>query len=432
MSFDKNIDMESSSAGSYSDKSSLSYSSYSSEESTYNIDLTGDIINNYNVISKLGSGSYSIVWLVYSIKDYKYYAMKVQNPEDYDDGMDEIDILKKISHKEQYINGMIEYFIESYPRENDSKIIDKFICSIFNLCAGNLDGIARKGMYKNGYPIPIVKKILKQICKGLEKIHTKLNGFHGDIKPDNILLCGFNNRDIKYIEAYNNANYIEKYIEMKNQYLKDNKKKKISRNKKLEIRKTLHKNIIDTLPTIVEDNIYFVDTKYIEEPHIKITDFGFYCHNDEKFNESFGTRYYQAPEILLMGSCTEKVDIWALGCMLFELVTGKILFDPADTDETACIDTYHLEMMINLCGEFPSTYLSKMKRQDKFFKKSKLINIKYDEMYMQSTLNKIQTKLKCHNIDDPILCELLESMLIIIPDKRIRINQILNHKWLTK
>jgi len=34
-----------------------------------------------------------------------------------------------------------------------------------------------------------------------------------------------------------------------------------------------------------------------------------------------------APEIILMGDCKKSVDIWALGCTLFELLTGEILFD---------------------------------------------------------------------------------------------------------
>ena len=54
----------------------------------------------YNVLVELGRGSYSRVWLVYCIVDSKYYAMKVQNPDDYTEGKDEINILKKIDKNE--------------------------------------------------------------------------------------------------------------------------------------------------------------------------------------------------------------------------------------------------------------------------------------------------------------------------------------------
>jgi len=191
---------DNSNSSDYSNSSDNSNSS--SEEYAFNINLTGDTINNYNVIIELGRGSYSRVWLVYCIGDMKYYAMKVQNPSDYEDGLDEISILKSISKDEKYINVLKDHFIETITIDDTDM---KFICSIYELCCGNLDGIARKGMYQYGYPIHIVKKMFKQICLGLKTIHLKLNGFHGDIKPDNILLCGINDRDMKYIEYYNKA-----------------------------------------------------------------------------------------------------------------------------------------------------------------------------------------------------------------------------------
>ena len=81
--------------------SSISYVSSSGYETTSdtnnNLDLKGCIINNYNVITMIGKGGYSRVWLAYNISDGKYYALKVKNPEDYDEGKEEIQILKKIT-----------------------------------------------------------------------------------------------------------------------------------------------------------------------------------------------------------------------------------------------------------------------------------------------------------------------------------------------
>ena len=216
----------SSSSSSSSNSSSSSSSSIyvSSSDQSTNIDLTGDIINQYNVIVELGRGSYSIVWLVYCMKDNNFYAMKVQNPEDYSEGLEEVNIMKKISNKDIYLNYLIQTFIET--RFNANEEI-KLVCSVYNLCGGNLDGFARKGNYKKGYPIHVVKKILKQICLGLQTIHTKLNGFHGDIKPDNILLCGINNRDLQYIKLYQKADFPTTYQTVKNEYMKEKKIKKI-------------------------------------------------------------------------------------------------------------------------------------------------------------------------------------------------------------
>ena len=420
----------SSSSSSSSNSSSSSSSSIyvSSSDQSTNIDLTGDIINQYNVIVELGRGSYSIVWLVYCMKDNNFYAMKVQNPEDYSEGLEEVNIMKKISNKDIYLNYLIQTFIET--RFNANEEI-KLVCSVYNLCGGNLDGFARKGNYKKGYPIHVVKKILKQICLGLQTIHTKLNGFHGDIKPDNILLCGINNRDLQYIKLYQKADFPTTYQTVKNEYMKEKKIKKISTENKLRIRKKLHQQIIESMPDEIKENKYSINDKYILNPSIKITDFGFFCHNDEKFNESFGTEYYKSPENILHGKCNEKVDIWALGCMLYELVTGNILFDP-DEDERGSITFNHLEMIINLCNEFTPSFILNTKLGREYFNKNgKLINIKYSDNFNNYSLSKLSYKINLHSgIVDPELVDLLIKLLNLNPIKRLSITEILNHKWL--
>ena len=418
----------------YDSSSASSTSNIDSVATVLNIDLTGDIINNYNVIIELGRGSYSIVWLVYSIKDNNFYAMKVQNPEDYNEGKDEIAILKKIPSNEKYINKLVDYFVEI---RYEDEVELKFMCSVYSLCCCNLDSMIRKGNYMDGFPLSIVKNILKQICSGLLTIHKKLNGFHGDIKPDNILLCGINDRDKKYIELYTASNYKSMYNEAKIKYMKENNIKKIAIEYKLRIRKTIHKQITDNFPPIDISPYIFNDT-LITNPFIKITDFGFYCHNEEMFNESFGTCYYMAPEIILKADCTNMVDIWALGCMLYELVTGCILFDSDEyEDEDGSTTSYHLELITNICGKFNSKHLKYLNEKDTFKKyfdtKGNILKRhNMEEVDNIKDINKLHLLLKENNIDDILLADLLEKMLRLNPLKRASVKDILNHNWLKK
>ncbi len=412
-----------SSERSSSKESSSNGSSYASSSSENNIDLTGDIINNYNIISQLGKGSYSRVWLAYNISDNKYYALKVQNPEDFSDGKDEIKILKKIPSDENYINRLVEYFVETR-FVNDTPT--NFICSVYNLCSGNLDGLARKGKFKNGYPEHLVKQIFKQVLLALDTVHNKLNGYHGDIKPDNILLCGINNKDAKYIKMYSRHNFSEIYAKTKKEYMLEKKIKKLDPAMKSRIRKKIHTALIDMMDENDEDK-YLCDDKYFDNLQIKLTDFGFYCHKDEFFHEPFGTRYYMAPEIIVMTDCTEKVDIWALGCMLYELLTGEILFDP-HSDEKGSTDFHHLEMIINLCGEFNGIFQSG-KFYKKFFKNNKLTNMVYNDDFKLLTFEKINKKLINRNVNNLHIAKLIESMLQINPKKRPSIKDLLKNNW---
>lgn len=404
MIYEKNIDdnnlksseLESSSPG-YTSSNTSKSSSYNNDNK-YNLhNLHGDVLKNYNIIEKIGRGGYSIVWLGFNIENSNFYAIKVQNSDDYQDGIEEIDILKKLKHKN--VTKLIEYFIEE--RFDDNNKIQKYICSVYDLCCGNLDGLSRKGKYKDGYPSELVSKFYDQILSGLNYLHNDLKIFHGDIKPDNILLKGINNRDKKIINFYEKQNFTKMYSKIKKKYwiekgFKIDNIKKMKSDTKLKIRKSLHKKIIDDM---FEDKYFtsdeynkdkfYVDNKYWDNPDIIITDFGYYCPDDQKFNESFGTIYYQAPEIILDGECNKNVDKWALGCTIYEFLTGDFLFDPTnDNNDDETLD--HLRLIIEKVGYLNKYFLNKCKKKTKYFdKKYKLKKIKNVECGdFKSYLNK--------------------------------------------
>ena len=61
------------------------------------------------------------------------------------------------------------------------------------------------------------------------------------------------------------------------------------------------------------------------KPKIKLIDFGFATYipkNGEKIKEFLGTREYAAPEILESQGYLEKVDEWAIGVIMYNMLTG--------------------------------------------------------------------------------------------------------------
>lgn len=51
--------------------------------------------------------------------------------------------------------------------------------------------------------------------------------------------------------------------------------------------------------------------------------------------ETVTTRNYRAPEVIMKCKWDEKIDIWALGCVLLELFLGNYYFVIDDSDINA-------------------------------------------------------------------------------------------------
>lgn len=71
------------------------------------------------------------------------------------------------------------------------------------------------------------------------------------------------------------------------------------------------------------DNILVRDNK-----HLKICDFGtaFLEQDRESASDYMQSRFYRAPEVILGCVIGCAVDMWSIGCTLFELYTGNFLF----------------------------------------------------------------------------------------------------------
>jgi serine/threonine-protein kinase SRPK3 len=406
----------------------LSTSSDEVSDQDDNLELKGDILNNYNIIYELGRGSYSIVWLAYNITNNNFYALKVQNPKEYKDGFSEIKFVEKLPKNPKLFNNIVEHF-------TINKKNNKFLCSVWELHYGSIDSIMRKGKYEDGLPLDMIKKIMKQLLDSINILHRRFKVYHADIKTDNILLRGLNERDEYVIQQYLKESFFDKYTVAKNKFW-INKGKNISKindmkkEDKLNIRKQVHKEIVDKILKEMETkslNKYGVNQKYINDLSISLADFGMHCEEHNFYESQFGTRYYQAPEIILMGECSFPVDIWAIGCTFYELLTGRILFDPT-RDSKYSRNYYHLCLINNTCGDFPENFIKKTKYFNKYFTKDNKI-IDFDK----SSKNRLDTKLDEHiklpSEDKKIIRELLIKMLTIDPNKRITIDQLVSHPF---
>ncbi|XP_023165567.2 putative dual specificity tyrosine-phosphorylation-regulated kinase 3 homolog isoform X2 [Drosophila hydei] len=93
---------------------------------------------------------------------------------------------------------------------------------------------------------------------------------------------------------------------------------------------------------------------------IKVIDFGSSCFESQRVYTYIQSRFYRAPEVILGAKYGRAIDMWSLGCILAELLSGHALFPGEnESDQLACI--------IEVLGMPSKTLLVNSKRAKTFF-----------------------------------------------------------------
>ncbi|KAF7992963.1 hypothetical protein HCN44_005744 [Aphidius gifuensis] len=151
-----------------------------------------------------------------------------------------------------------------------------------------------------------------------------------------------------------------------------------------------------------------------EDCDLKILDFGLARPTETEMTGYVATRWYRAPEIMLNWMhYNQTVDIWSVGCIMAELLTGRTLFPGTD-------HIHQLNLIMEVLGTPHDEFMQKMSSE--------------------SARNYIQSlpPLKKKNFKDvfrganPQAIELLELMLELDADKRITAEQALAHAYLSQ
>ena len=156
------------------------------------------------------------------------------------------------------------------------------------------------------------------------------------------------------------------------------------------------KQLTNGLEYLYKNNIIHRDLKpqnllLDEHKYLKISDFGFAKNlqniNNHNLKQTYcGSPMYMAPEILHYQNYNEKSDLWSVGIIIYEMITG---YPP-----------YHVKNFYQLV------------------KKIESVDIKLDD------------KFKCKISSD--LKDLVNKLLVKNPTDRISWNDYFNHNWIVK
>lgn len=138
---------------------------------------SGMIIYKYQIISKIGAGSFGEVWLAYDLAIKKKYAIKILRPGvSMDQRLREAQIGNRLEHP----NLVHVYQADVVNLRNGSNVI----LAMDYQEKGSIKVLANRANY---LPLPTVLSIARDILQGLEYLHAQ-KFYHNDIKPGNILL----------------------------------------------------------------------------------------------------------------------------------------------------------------------------------------------------------------------------------------------------
>ena len=436
--------------------------------------------NRYRVERKLGWGHFSTVWIVSDLetqtkdtreekKDvdgskeesaWETYALKIQKSASHyvEAARDEIEILKQIASgqkekrkaekkdpkgEEEEEEEEEETFKYSENAKHVVQLVDSFehkgangthVCMVFERLGDNLLTLIKRYEYL-GVPMQGVRRIATGILKGLDYLHREREIIHTDLKPENVLLTRIlppkmskrsrSSSSVMTIgvgKATTPTKMEQMTKDLGNMNMPNTSY--INNNGGENTQQQIESKRIEKLPR------FSLSPEELDNLDVKIVDLGNACWTYKQFTSDIQTRQYRSPEVILGAKYGASCDIWSLACVIFELVTGDVLFDPR-SGETHERDDDHLALMMELAGKrMPKKIALGGKRSKDFFNRScDLRNIKTLKFW---TLDRVFVEKYRLDEDEAMdLTAFLKPMLDFDPKNRATAEELLKHPWLS-
>jgi serine/threonine protein kinase len=252
--------------------------------------------------------------------------------------------------------GTIEAQRDTSKTTSPENCLQQFPCFACEVLGPSVDSLMERYHFRGVTDLAAVKEIIRSTCRGLSALR-ELNIMHCDIKPENLL---FAKPSDAVMETMRKANYGNK-VSGENQPSADESgdgyfvkltdfglsyivpTTVIAQRPRPESTTTTSSSSL--LPALMQERLACLE------------ELGAYQQGS-----IVATREYRAPEVILGDSLDCPLDVWSVGCIAYELVTGRILFDPKvhplAVDEHA-MDSVHLALIESLCGTPPLRYLTR-------------------------------------------------------------------------
>ena len=184
-----------------------------------------------------------------------------------------------------------------------------------------------------------------------------------------------------------------------------------------------------TLPPPPPDDGVPDDLASLCDAEVAVVDLGNACWRHKHFTEDIQTRQYRSPEVIVGAPYDTSAYVWSLACVVFELLTGDLLFDPragGDYDR----DEDHLAQMQELLGRYPKKLATASRARRFFTRRGDLKHIHQLRFWDLECV--LRQKYHMSPADAREVASFLRPLLEFAPDKRCTMQEALRHPWLTR
>ncbi|KAG9010783.1 hypothetical protein FRB94_009864 [Tulasnella sp. JGI-2019a] len=372
----------------------------------------------YEIKRKLGWGTSSVVYLAQGKRfEERFVALKLlsayQTSITSEGLVAEREIMEKITSTNKIHQGYqhVTHLLHSFTAESKH---GKHTILATDVLGSDLQSLQRAQPSRR-FTLTTTKRTVKQVLLSLDYVHAECGVVHTDLKPDNLMV------DLGHQE--------------------------------MAIRKLLDDNPSRTYPPriapyISSDPILTIVSQPLpnlglradyNNLKIKLSDFGESTWKDKhRMGQDISPVGLRAPEVVLGLPWSTPVDIWALGCLVFEFMTAAPLFTPVSgptfTEEQNLVAKY----IMNTGQPFTTSMLRKWKRAEMYFDRKIYGAVGVDVIYevrgiafrVGSLEEALQNYKICSEEETKDTARFIRRCLAFDPDERATAAELLEDRWL--
>ncbi|GAW18733.1 hypothetical protein ANO14919_082150 [Xylariales sp. No.14919] len=294
----------------------------------------GEVIRDrYQVVGKLGFGATSTVWLARDLSGRRHVALKLFIHSASMGGQldNELNMYKRMKERGSRFHpgrSAVRELLDSFDVEGPD---GQHRCLVHPPLWDSVLTFLHRNPVRR-LPKPVLAGVLQYVFLALDFLHNECSIIHTDIKADNIML-GIGDDSV--------------FTDFEEE----------------EQRNPLPRKVLDDRTIYLSRELGM--PKRFGAP--VLCDFGSAVYGDVEHREDVQPSVYRSPEVILQAPWDYKIDIWNVGCMVWDIFEGGHLFFGHDPE----FDTYrsraHLADMIALLGQPPQHLLSRGNLSSKFF-----------------------------------------------------------------